>query len=117
MFDVKSDQGVVTGTVNGLYMDAAVVGDLAGLEVSLDRMHAFDEHRETRHAQLQLSLDMTPDVMRQLVVMLAEKTGQPMFTTREWAVIAETLRDIGRRRNGARDLIEYADRIRAGLEV
>jgi len=75
MFDVKSEEGVVTGHVNGVYMDAAVVGEMAGLEVSLDRMHAFDGHRSTRHARLELTLDMTPDVMRQMAVLLANKCG------------------------------------------
>lgn len=116
MFDVKSDEGVVTGTVDGVYMDAAVVNETAGLEVSLSKMHAFDAHRETRHARLQMTLDMSPEVMRQLGLLLLAKSGAPAFNDREWSEIAETLRDVGRRRNGARHLIGYADQIRRGID-
>lgn len=118
MFDVKTEEGVVTGRVNGVYMDAAVVGELAGLDVSLDHMHAFDGQRETRHARLQMTLDMTPDIMRQLVVLLAEKCGMPAFTAREWAEIADMLEHGTRRSPATNDASDaYAARIRAGLEV
>lgn len=75
MFDIRSEEGVVTGAVNGDHMDAAVAGSMAGLELSLDRMHAFDEHRGTRPARLTLTLDMSPETMRQMALLLADKCG------------------------------------------
>lgn len=113
MFDVKTEEGVVTGRVNGVHMDAAVVGDTAGIEVSLDHMHAFDGHRGTRAAQLVLSLDLDPATMRDLAVLLAVKSGMPAFNEREWLEIADML-ERGTRRspetNAASD--RYAAQIR-----
>jgi hypothetical protein len=95
MFDVKTEEGVVTGTVNGVYMDAAVVGETAGLEVSLDQMHAFDQGRSMRHARLQLTLDMTPEVMSQMLMLLAEKLNLPAFAEHEWRRIWSALETAG----------------------
>jgi hypothetical protein len=91
MFDVKTDEGVVTGRVDGIYMDAAVAGDTAGLEVSLETAHAFDQARGTRHRKLELTLDMTPQTMRELAVLLAQKSGLPALNEREWRMVAQAL--------------------------
>jgi hypothetical protein len=92
MFDVKTTEGVVTGHIAPTaYMDAATVGDTAGFEVALERVHAFDAPRSQRHAPLVLSLDMDPATMRQLALVLAVKSGMPAFNEREWRTIADAL--------------------------
>lgn len=91
MFDVKTTEGVVTGRVDGAHLDAAVVGSTAGIEVSLEHMHAFDEHQGTRARPLTLALDMTPEVMTQLLFLLADRLKLPVFTDHEWTLIADLL--------------------------
>lgn len=91
MFDVKTDEGVVTGRVDGIYMDAAVVGGTAGLELSLETMRAFDGASDVRHRRLELTLDMTPQTMRELTVLLAVKSGLPAFNETEWRIVAAAL--------------------------
>lgn len=110
MFDVKTNEGVVTGRVDGAHLDAAVVGSIAGIEVSLERMHAFDAPKGERARPLTLSLDMTPEVMSQLLYVLADRLKLPAFNAREWETIEGVLllsdslpaRDLGLRLAAAR---------------
>jgi hypothetical protein len=87
MFNVETDFGFASASVNGKYMDAGRAGDIAGIEFSVDKMRVCDQPRESRHADAVLTLDCTPAVLLQMATAILTKLGLPAFNERQWRLI------------------------------
>ena len=91
MFNVETDCGIATASVNGKYIDAGRAGEIAGLEFSVDKMRMFDQPRESRHANAVITLDCTPAVLLQMAMVILDKLDLPAFNAREWRLISNAL--------------------------
>src|SRR4029077_7972200 len=94
--------------------DAAVVNELAGLEVELSSAHAFTIEPAERKCSLTLSLSMSPVTMQALALELVDACGWPAFTEPEWREIARVLR-CGGERTAAQ--LEFAQRIDCAYNI
>lgn len=113
-FKVSTEVGSVSAHVHpGAYMDAAVTnsGQMAGLELGVDRFSANDIARPSDRAPAVVTFSMHPDTMRAMVYLLAQKTGLPLLTAVEWQTIVDVLRT-----SNARACHELADKIERGPE-
>lgn len=89
---LELESGVVSATVPALgYMDAAVVGELGGLELAVEHVRVTSEGAPSYRADPIVVLAMTPDTMRTLAILLAEKTGMPLLNEREWRNVVGAL--------------------------
>lgn len=110
MFDVKTDEGIVTGRVNGRYMDAAVAGTTAGLEFSVDQARCSDSS-EPRQAPCVMTLDMHPVQLLQLASTILTALDLPSFNANEWNTVAAALREYDGLALGDVDVLKMADLI------
>lgn len=72
-------------------MDAAVAGDIAGFELSLESANVRDGESLDSRPDLKLTVTLTPVAMRALGLLLLLKTDAPAFNEREWLKIAALL--------------------------
>ena len=114
----NNDPVVVTANIPaGAHMDAAIAGEIAGIELEVSRSALrSNTARSERRAALTLTLDMTPGTMRDLAYLLVDRLGWPAFTEPEWRRIASAL-NAGRLASTDRDerliLATLAERIEA----
>lgn len=114
-------EGVVTALIPkaGGYMDAAVLGDLSGIELGIERSVVYIGENPSYRPDLTLSISMNVETMTNLFYLLATKLGLPAFGETEWTAIAEALRfrvtsrKVDRDLGNAADLAELAERIEA----
>jgi hypothetical protein len=74
-------------------IDAAVSGDMAGIEFEVDHANITIGPRSDYRAPLTLSISLHPGKMLELAVALLDALGTPAFNEREWRTIANALRD------------------------
>lgn len=86
-------EGVITSSLpNGGYMDAALSGDLFGVEFGLNENAVIDLGADASYRpDLALSLSMNKGTANKLLHLLAEKLGLPAFNKEEWLRIAWAL--------------------------
>lgn len=117
MFEAKITNGVVSGTIKPLgYVDAAVHGETAGLEIALENVRVSDHAQPSYRAPLVLTLACSPENLKVLALVFAERSGMPLFNDREWRLIADHLDGTVFTGEGVHDpvLHELAARIRKG---
>jgi hypothetical protein len=106
-----TDHAVVSAAVPaGAHIDAAVVNELAGLELQVSSAHAFTIEPAERKCSLTLSLAMSPVTMHALALTLVDACEWPSFRASEWLEIAGILREHGEVIYAERIERAYADR-------
>lgn len=87
-------EGVVSARVEpGSLIDAAVSGEMAGLEFEVADATVHFGPRTDYRSDCTLSLSMRPHTMETLLTVLADKLQLPAFNSREWNDIADMLAD------------------------
>lgn len=123
------DEGLVVARLDPLGMiDAAVSGELAGVELELhpeQGVNVYVGEQPSYRSKLTLSLTMRPRTLERLVYQVAHKVGltvmpggTPAFTQGEWELLAEYARDAAMANEGPRNetddrVLEMAKRIEA----
>lgn len=90
---LKLERGVVSAVVpsNG-YMDAAVVGDTGGFEIGLETARVTVGPDDSySHAPVVLTVAIHPGRMRELGLLLLDKSGAPAFGEGMWRAIRESI--------------------------
>lgn len=90
---LKLGSGVVSAVVpsNG-YMDAAAMGNTAGFEIGLDEARVTIGRDESySHAPVVLTVALHPGRMRELGLLLLDKSGAPAFGEGMWRAIRDSI--------------------------
>lgn len=89
------DTGVISANVpDGAYMDAAVVGDMAGIEVAIGDPVVRFGRDESYRADPILVLDLTPTRMRELLTLLTARLDLPALSDPEWRLVVRALYEL-----------------------
>lgn len=103
-------EGLVSARIAPLaLMDAAVSGELAGIELECEMVDVFVGPQATYRSTLTLDLSMRPSAMEALRDLLARRLPGPAFTEAEWRKLRNIC--IAQGDQG------FADRIEEGLNA
>jgi hypothetical protein len=102
-------EGVVSAIADSSRFEAAVVDDMAAIEIALADANVTIGENDGYREPLVLTLSMSPAAMRQMLAAIAEALGLPAFTEPEWRRIGSVLRAV----HGGEQIDELAARIEA----
>jgi hypothetical protein len=114
-------EGVISARIEPLAMiDAAVSGELAGVEVDITDAVVYVGPRTDYRSDLTLSLSMRPHTMATLRDRLATTLPGPAFTDGEWRSMLDCLREYAAlpdSEDNCSIAANLADRIEEGLNA
>jgi hypothetical protein len=115
---LELNEGVVSVSLDhrepNVYMDAAVLNDLSGIEMALDRATVHLGPNASYQAPMALNIALTKQQMERLLYLLADKLDLPAFTEREWRVLSDAAKFASRYNfRDKHEAIGLAERIEA----